>query len=261
MAPSHILPTLAPRIPSSTTAGPTGNDCGTRGNGLPQEEPTLLPSGEILKFNWTTLFPNAPTYVIPPLISTPAAQPLEPSTAAAAMHAVLQSSFRQEHPIKDKARIVLPPLLTGTADTGGDDILNLFYREFPVEDDPVVALPFKEEGRLLNDDEETPPLPPGIDWWSPPKENQYQQEEPDYLGDHMQSAPLPVIAPLAAHVSPIQQSREGVGGQLQQHPPLSPRLSEALAAASFTEYGVHYSNLGQYVYRELFDRVKSRMHP
>jgi len=160
MTPACILPTRAPQKPSSSTVVPPGN-------GLPQEDPTLLPSGEILKSNWITFFPDAPKCVgRPPIIPTPAAQPLEP---AAAVHAVLQSSCRQEETtIKDEAMIVPPPP-TATVATGGGYMLS-FDREFSMEDDPAVMLPNKEEGCFLDDDE-TPPLPTGIDWWSPPREN------------------------------------------------------------------------------------------
>jgi len=160
VAPACISPPLAPPKPSSTTAIATGP---------PREDPPLFASQETLKSNWAKLFPKAPSCVKPPIINTPAAQPLGPAAAAAAAHAVSQSSLRQEEASTPKNETLL--VLRAPTATPGEDILN-FDAEFSLEDDPVVRLPNKEESFFFEDDE-TPPLPTGIDW-SPPKGNQYQ---------------------------------------------------------------------------------------
>jgi hypothetical protein len=271
-----------PRKKSISAVTPTG------AAGQPSQDisidPFLPPSGEILKSNWNNLFPTSPMSVRPTSFPTSAfLNPLETNSHASA---ALETRFirLQHNPTEDSdgPRIVLPPPLPPipSAAATRDDASVTFDRSVSLEDDPIVALP-DEAGTLLEGglaDDETPPLPSGEDWCSPPKTHQYIQEPLDYL---LQNISRDVLMQVTAPGVETEERRRGGIQQLppqlpprlppqqqqlppqqQQMPPrdnLSPRLSAALEAASFKEYGAHYSELSHYIFRELHDRIKGKM--
>jgi SBP domain len=216
-----VSPQTSPFILASVGA-PTTNS-GKKSQRSQENPPVPLATSEILKSNWTELFPNSQEFVRPTRIPTPATiQPLKPAVPAAV--SIRPSSNQISILVKNAP--APPSTVTGAGDNMSLQII--LGRAISMEDDPVITLP--NQGELLPgelNDDETPPLPAGIDW-SPPKQmhvyNPSQEEDfPYYLLQKNILMPVDAsMAELPGQQQAVQPSRGGAeaagrgDGQQQQ---------------------------------------------
>jgi hypothetical protein len=217
--------------------------------------------------DWNEIFPEVPPF-IPELITTPITpatttiQSLEPVVAT---DVVMNITF---HPPSNEKSVVPSPVVSRAETMSPEEMAKAFDRSVSLEDDPVVRLPEEEGARFLA--EEVPPLPISLEWMTSSDsmdksmdlviaeegqkvwiQQQQQQQHPQQQQQHPQQQQQQ-----QQQQQPQQQQRQ----QSPQQEALSPRSAAVLEAASRAEYGVHYSQLGHYVYRELYDRIKSTMY-